>query len=150
MSGKTPQFLALILTFCTVIPAFGTASRLDHPSPVCSADGTQGNPVAVSHPSSGAIFAWQDERSGNSDIYMQRLCGECDTLTMDWAPNGVPVCTATGDQQRPVIICDSSGNTIIAWEDKRNGNSAIYVQKVSAWGAIQWAVDGVALCTSPF
>lgn len=150
MTWSSPIFSRVIPVLSCVLSAFIVPVWPDSPKPVCFADGAQSNPVAVSHPGSGAVFAWQDERSGNSDIYMQRLCGECDTLTMDWTKNGVPVCTAAGDQQNPVIVCDNSGNTIIVWEDNRNGNSAIYAQKVNASGVVQWVHDGVALCVAPF
>jgi hypothetical protein len=150
MKCKIPQFLGLIGTLAIVFPVFAPLAWSDSPkvsNPVCTFYSAQSNPVAVGHPSGGAIIAWQDKRNGNSDIYAQRLCG-CDS--MDWSSNGTPVCTANGDQQHPVIISDSSGGAIIAWEDKRNGNYNIFVQKVNAWGVALWAANGVALCGSPF
>jgi predicted lipoprotein with Yx(FWY)xxD motif len=138
------------MTLSSIFPIFVLPALADNPKPVCSTNDTQSNPAAFSYQGSGAVFAWQDVRSGNSRVYVQRLCGACDTLTMDWTKNGVPVCTATGDQRHPVIVGDSIGNTIIVWEDNRNGTYAIYAQKVNASGAVQWAQDGVALCTAPF
>ena len=41
--------------------------------PVATADSTQTNPTAVVDGSGGAIFAWQDKRSGNYDIYASHV-----------------------------------------------------------------------------
>jgi len=38
---------------------------------------------------------WKDERNGNIDIYAQRIDASDVPL---WAVDGVPVCTAAGDQ----------------------------------------------------
>ncbi len=150
MKCKIPQFLGLIGTLSVAFPVFVLPAWSDAPkvnNPICAVDSAQSNPAAASHPSGGAIIAWQDQRNGNSDIYAQRLCG-CDTL--DWSSNGAPVCTANGDQQHPVVINDTSEGVIIAWEDNRNGKFNIFVQKMNAWGKAQWAVNGVALCVSSF
>ena len=66
-------------------------------------------------------------------------------------PNGVPVCTAAGDQTKPVIVPDGLGGAIIAWHDQRPGAPAggvCYAQRVNAAGNPMWTLDGVALCTS--
>jgi uncharacterized protein YheU (UPF0270 family) len=148
MKLKIPRFVGLVLTFSVAFSVFVPSAWPIVPqgnNPVCIFESAQYNPVAVSHPSGGAIIVWQDERNGNSDIYAQRLCG-CDSL--DWISSGTPVCTANGEQQNPVIINDSSGGVIIAWEDNRNGNYAIYAQKMNAWGVAQWALNGVAVAPS--
>ena len=152
MKGKMiTQFSGLVLGLSFAFPAYVPAAAPNAPrvnNPICTVDSAQSNPVAVSHSSGGgAVIAWQDRRNGNSDIYAQRLCG-CDT--MDWSITGVPVCTANGDQLNPVIVRDSSEGAIIAWQDKRNGNYDIFVQKVNAWGEVQWTANGVPLCVSSF
>lgn len=65
-------------------------------------------------------------------------------------PNGAPLCTAFGDQIRPVICSDGAGGAIVAWHDARPGtsNGVIYAQRISAGGVPQWAVDGIPLSTS--
>lgn len=60
----------------------------------------------------------------------------------------VPISTATGDQRDPQLISDGAGGAIIVWEDRRNGNFDIYVQRVNASGAVQWAAGGVAISTA--
>lgn len=65
----------------------------------------------------------------------------------------VPVCTAANSQNFPRSISDGAGGAIIAWTDSRNGSGTddIYVAHILASGGVDpaWAMDGVALCTSP-
>lgn len=66
-------------------------------------------------------------------------------------PNGVPLCTAAGDQLRPVTVSDGLGGAIVVWHDERPGSPAggvCYAQRVNAAGVPQWTLDGVALCTT--
>jgi len=66
-------------------------------------------------------------------------------------PNGVPVCTAAGDQTMPVIVPDGLGGAIIAWHDQRPGTPTgglCYVQHVNSSGIATWTANGVALGTS--
>ena len=43
------------------------------------------------------------------------------------------VCSASGDQDNPVLACDA-GNVLVAWEDNRSGNTAIYAaSKAGGW-----------------
>src|SRR6266851_9755437 len=64
------------------------------------------------------------------------------------AADGVPLCTATNDQDSPTIVSDGYGGTIVTWRDHRGGSYDIYAQRVSADGVALWTADGVALCTS--
>jgi hypothetical protein len=66
-----------------------------------------------------------------------------------WPPNGVPLCTAVNAQEWPAITTDGAAGAIVAWYDRRVGtNFDIYVQRVNAAGAVQWAPNGVALCVA--
>jgi hypothetical protein len=110
--------------------------------PICTAAGNQIFPMIVSDGSGGAIITWDDSRSGSSDVYAQRINGNGDTL---WTANGVPVCTATGNQTSPIIIGDGSGGAIIAWTDARGINNDIYAQRINATGDTLWTADGVVI-----
>ncbi|MBI4725789.1 hypothetical protein HY768_00950 [candidate division TA06 bacterium] len=115
--------------------------------PICTANQYQGFPQIVSDGSGGAIIAWQDNRSGTADIYVQRV--NASGLTQ-WTSNGVAVCIATGDQWRITIVSDGSGGAIISWKDSRSGNYDIYCQRVQSSGMTQWTGDGVAICTAAY
>ena len=112
---------------------------------VCTADGNQLYPELVSDGSGGAIIIWTDTRSGNSDIYAQRVNS---SGTAQWTVNGVAICTATGEQVSPMLISDGSGGAIIAWRDARSGTNDIYAQRVNSSGTAQWTVNGVVICSA--
>ena len=95
----------------------------------------------------GAIIVWIDDRSGDNHVYAQRI-DSTDGVTL-WAPNGLPVCTETIYWARPVVAPDGSGGAFIAWEDDRGdpGLEDIYAQRIDASGTIQWATNGIAICS---
>jgi predicted lipoprotein with Yx(FWY)xxD motif len=68
----------------------------------------------VSDDAGGAVFAWQDRRSGNDDIYAQRVSS---TGAAQWAADGVALCTAVRDQRSPAIVSDGAGGAIVRWVD---------------------------------
>jgi hypothetical protein len=110
-----------------------------------TATADQLDPRIISDGAGGAIVAWTDARSGNADIYGQRL----DAMgTVQWASVGVPLCTAASYQSFQVITSDGAGGAIVAWQDSRNGNPDVYAQRVDASGGVQWVSDGVAVCTA--
>jgi hypothetical protein len=99
----------------------------------------------VSDGSGGAIIAWEDYRSLNSDIYAQRVDS---SGAVQWAANGVAICSASGTQDDPELVSDGSGGAVSVWRDYRNGNYDIYAQRVNSAGAVQWTANGVAICTA--
>jgi hypothetical protein len=113
---------------------------------VGSGTGDQWAPKIIPDAAGGAIIVWHDWRSGNADIYAQRLNS---AGVAQWAANGVALCAATTDQANPAIVPDGLGGAIVAWQDSRNLVDAdIYAQRVSASGAVQWTANGVALCAA--
>jgi len=113
--------------------------------PICTASGHQSGPTIVSDGLGGAIITWQDYRSGNYDIYAQRVSS---TGVVLWTTNGVPICTASDDQWSPTIVSDGLGGAIITWRDFRGGSFGIYAQRVSSTGVVLWTTNGVPICTA--
>ena len=112
---------------------------------LCTATSDQQFPTIISDGAGGAIVTWYDQRSGSWDIYAQRV----NSLgAVQWATNGVALCTASGNQYDPTIVSDTAGGAYVTWHDYRSSNANIYVQRVNASGEAQWAVNGVALCTA--
>ena len=110
---------------------------------MCANPALQHVPEITSDGNGGAIIAWQDNRSGNADIYAQRVNG---SGAVQWAVDGVPVCAATRDQTFPQLTTDGGGGAVIVWQDLRGGTNYVpYAQKLNAAGAAQWTVDGVLL-----
>jgi len=104
----------------------------------------QSSPRLVSDGSGGAIITWYDDRSGNDDIYAQRVNS---SGSVQWTTDGVVISAFTSYQIIDDIISDGSGGAIIAWYDGRNGSDDIYIQRVNGSGVAQWTVDGVAIST---
>jgi hypothetical protein len=96
----------------------------------------------------GAFIAWSDNRSGDQDIYAQRVD---ESGTMIWEPNGLAICTRA-ERQTGVSLARSGGGVIIAWADQRNGGGTydIYAQKVGSVGHPAWTIDGVPVSTAAF
>jgi hypothetical protein len=114
---------------------------------VCTAGDNQFIGSIIPSGSGGAIITWYDNRSTtNTDIYAQRLNS---AGAAQWTANGVALCTAANDQELPVAISDGFDGAIVAWEDGRSGTDFdIYTQRVNKSGVVQWATNGVALCTA--
>ena len=114
---------------------------------VCVASAVQWYPQLTTDGNGGAIITWEDYRNGNGDIYAQRIEANGTAL---WTTNGVVICNAAFEQWPPQITNDENGGAIITWEDRRNGTffGDIYIQKVNSIGVIQWAVNGIGVCTT--
>jgi hypothetical protein len=100
----------------------------------------------VSDGAGGAIIAWEDTRSGTSDIYAQRVSAGG---LAQWTADGVAISPAANSQRNCQMVSDGAGGAIIAWEDFRSGTTYdIYAQRVSAGGLPQWTAGGVAISTA--
>lgn len=73
---------------------------------------------------SGNFVVWQDNRSGNSDIY-------------GWLENPAPLCSAIGNQTYPAV-----SRYAVVWQDDRNGNLDIY-------GYDRWTGAEFPICVHP-
>ncbi len=112
---------------------------------ICTATGNQENPQLASDGAGGAIIVWMDHRSADCDLYAQKVYA---SGTVQWDTAGVPICTATGDQEFHQLVSDGAGGAIIVWKDIRSGGDDIYAQKVDSCGAVQWDANGVPICTA--
>jgi predicted lipoprotein with Yx(FWY)xxD motif len=117
-------------------PNTGAALWQANGTPLCMATQDQRSPRIVSDGSGGAIISWHDERNGASgrDIYAQRING---VGTSQWLVDGVPVSTATDNQDEATIATDGAGGAWVAWQDRRSGtNGDIYAARVNPDGAV--------------
>lgn len=107
---------------------------------VSTAANDQQTPVIVQDGSGGAIVSWFDSRSGNFDIYAQRMST---AGWPQWTPDGVAVCAAAGDQDWPVMFANEGG-AVVAWDDRRSGRD-IYAQRIESDGqAVSFTVNSTA------
>ena len=110
---------------------------------LCTALGHESFPVIINNGAEGAIVAWVDTRNGNNDIFIQQIDGNG---AIQWLENGIPVCTASGNQNYPVITSDGAGGAILAWWDMRIGEFNIYTQHIELTGNATWIIDGLPVC----
>jgi hypothetical protein len=101
---------------------------------VSTTTGNQSSPQILESVAS-VIIAWNDSRSGNTDIYAQKVST---TGTVQWTADGVPVSTATGNQSSPILTSDALLGAIVAWQDARNGttNFDVYASRVFSDGSL--------------
>ncbi len=112
---------------------------------VCNASGVQGVTGMISDGEGGAIIVWDDNRSGLlKDVYSQRIDSNGNRL---WTSTGVPISTFAEDQGLARIVTDGNGGAIVAWNDTRFTTCSIFAQKIDVNGNIQWAVNGIEVCS---
>ena len=139
--------LSLLILSTIVFPAGAFAIWPPNGVPLCTTANVQQWPAITTDGAAGAIVAWYDKRNGTDfDIYVQRVNA---MGVVQWALDGVAVCTETDDQLNPTITSDCAGGAIVTWWDFRNHTDYdIYVQRINASGVAQWTLNGVALCTA--
>ena len=150
MSPVRPLALTTLVGLLTCLAASTAFAAWPHDPysgavPVCTSAGLQNTPAACSDGAGGIIMAWQDFRSGNYDVYAQRVNSAGVPV---WTANGVAVCTATGAQTLPELEPDGAGGAIITWADQRAANLHIYAQRVNVSGTPLWTANGVLVCAA--
>ena len=94
----------------------------------------------------GLFVCWVDQRSGNLDIYMQRMSSSGEAL---WKENGIGVIEWPGDQGNMAIVSDGQGGAIVVWEDYRSYDTFIYAQRIDSSGNHMWPDSGVKVSSYP-
>ncbi len=131
------------LAVLMLLPHFAFAQWIPDGAPVCAVAQDQTLQQMASDGSGGAIVVWSDGRTGNGDIYAQRIDENGIPL---WALTGAPVCTlASYNQSEPGIVSDGAGGAIVVWSDGRTGNGDIYAQRIDGSGNTLWTPDGVRM-----
>ena len=111
---------------------------------VSAAADLQETPVLATDGSFGAIVAWEDRRTGDWNVYAQRVAAASGAA--QWAANGVAVCAATGDQTVPNLVSDGGSGAIVTWEDRRGANADVYAQRMTGAGGASWTANGISVC----
>ena len=107
--------------------------------------GHYGSHIIVPDATHGVIAAWSDNRSGNWDIYAQRVSG--DSLVR-WQTNGVTVRIGPGGQTNPKAVPDGQGGAIIVWENGASGDRDVFAQRLDSTGIQLWDTLGVPVIRS--
>ena len=111
---------------------------------LCRVEGDQQFPMITGDGSGGAIVTWSGYRGESFDICAARVSA---SGVAPWTSNGVILCTGTGNY--PQITSDGAGGAIVTWQDARSLiKFDIYAQRINSAGAVQWPVNGTAICTA--
>lgn len=150
MSRRPPVSLAVVaLLFLLPVARDAWASWPSSPAsslPICVAPGGQVGVLAVTDGAGGAIFCWQDSRSGTQwELYAQRVDADGRLL---WGENGLPVSEAAFDRRFPVMVSDGQGGAIVAWVDLVDPSGDVYAQRLGPDGERLWGSGGVAVCAT--
>ena len=128
---------ALFDLYAQRVSAFGALLWGGTGVPLCTAAGDQLLTGITPDGSGGAIATWSDARTAPGlDVYAQRISPGG---LVYWAPDGVAISTASGDQAAPRLVGDGAGGAVVAWQDARDSGTSgwdVYVQGVGASGAL--------------
>lgn len=92
------------------------------------------------------IFAWSDTRTGDRDIYVQKIDTSGQLL---WGPTGIRATPVDGRQEDPVLVSDGAGGAFLAWIDYRDDEYGdVYAQHLDENGNLSWDPAGVALAVN--
>lgn len=108
----------------------------------------QYSPTVISDGSGGAIVLWiQGLNTGNyadKNLAAQRVSSNGQLL---WGSGGIAVTTG-GNVTEPVLVTDNSGGALVGWTLLGTDNN-LYVQRISASGALLWQSGGYPLSSAP-
>ena len=102
---------------------------------ICTQTGNQQNVHVCTDGAGGAIISWDDQRTGNWDVWTQKVTSG-GIVSWNAAGGGNPVQTFQGTQDQNAICADGAGGAYYAWEDSRStANSGdIYATRFDANG----------------
>ena len=93
-----------------------------------------------------AVLVWNDDRNTDEDLYAQRISVNNGNINTEWGDGGKLIIGATGEQTSPRVAQYNGDNTIITWEDGRNGNTDAYYQILDGNGNETLTPNGVSVC----
>ncbi len=129
--------------YCQRIDSNGTAIWSASGISVCNSVFNQSAVDILSNSqTNGLILTWKDSRSGNEDIYAQRIST---TGTPLWQLNGKLIATSPYAQINPNICSDGMDGAIITWQDSTVNDWDVYAQKINSAGQTQWQANGVVV-----
>lgn len=104
---------------------------------LCNANGNQQFPRMISDRRGGAFVAWEDGRTGNSQMFVQRISNAGQVL---WAVNGVLAASTPGLFVR--LASDNSNGVFVAWNSGADLNQ-VTAQHLDSLGNRMWSDSGV-------
>ena len=96
-------------------------------------NGNQYNPAVATDANGNFIVVWRDTRNNIWDIYAQRIKNDGSFVNSNFRVNDD---NSNSWKISPAVAFDNSGNFAVAWEDFRNGDGDIYIQRYQADGTL--------------
>lgn len=84
-------------------------------------------------------IAWQDESSGNSEIFVRRWTGSSWVEVGSDSASGGGISKTSGRSVSPTMAFDTDGRPAVAWSDDNVGNEEIFVRR---WTGSAWVEVG--------
>ena len=115
---------------------------------ICGEPGFQTGPRIVSDGEGGAVIAWDDARSEDPEVYLQRVLAS-GKLDASWPPAGARPSTLPHARVLGTLLPDGSGGAVLSWTQYREGpGSDILIQHILATGKTdpRWPEDGSPVC----
>lgn len=113
------------------------------------AGGAQGSayPITVGDGAGGVIVTWIDGRTLQGRVLVQRLDANG---TKPWGPSGIELRATASYLYVPARACtDGAGGAFVTWSEVRDGRTpSVFMQKISAAGALLWVPDGVPIAAT--
>ncbi|MFA4904906.1 MAG: hypothetical protein WC645_00130 [Candidatus Margulisiibacteriota bacterium] len=104
--------------------------------PVCAEPGSQWQAQLISDGAGGAIAAWTDRRTGNADLYAQRLNPNGRPL---WKTEGVAVAVGDSNQEHAALASDGYQGAMVAWKDA----DSLILQRIGSDGNLIFSAPGI-------
>ncbi|HSG29127.1 MAG TPA: FlgD immunoglobulin-like domain containing protein, partial [Candidatus Krumholzibacterium sp.] len=132
--------------YIQVVDRFGTDRLTANGIPLDTDNGADNEPRIVSPRDGTAVIAWWNQGGWSYDIYAQKVDYDGNQL---WAPGGVLLSDALGDQYSHDIKLDGEGGIIAVYQTRPYNYTQIHAQRLDATGARIWPHDGIMVAADP-
>ena len=105
--------------------------------------GVSGWPSLALMPDGSPIIAWEDDSTGDQEIYVRRWNGST-WVEMGGSASGGGISQNGGDSRWPSLRVSAAGVPYVAWEDLSGGDREIFVRR---WNGTAWVEVGSGSAT---
>jgi subtilisin-like proprotein convertase family protein len=114
--------------------------------PVCADPSYQTVTEICSDGNGGAVIAWEDNRTGSSVIFGQRINSAGDA---QWATDGKLLSPPSTNCKEPILSFDKAGSVYLVWiTEVQSTDTNIGTQKIDLDGNLLWGTTGVDICNA--
>lgn len=142
--GPDSSMIGNFHTYLQHVDSNGNPLWQDKGIRVSSTDLFQSSPTVISDGSGGAIVLWVQGPNtmdySDKNLAAQRVSSSGQLL---WGGDGIAVTTG-GNVAQQIIVSDNSGGALVGWT-YLGADDNLYVQRVSASGALLWQSGGYPL-----